>query len=219
MSTTTIVLIRHGQAQAHVDGVVGGDVGCVGLSELGRRQAEATRDRFLASGELGHVDALYSSTLPRAIETAEVLAPALGGLSIETMHDLREIDPGPVIDGRPYVEVDADFPRPERIHPYRNHVPEAEPWALFAARVGRALHHLAEAHAGQKIVVACHGGVIDVSFSAFHNRGIDTMSGVTRVTNCGITEWDHELDPSEYWVPADTWTLVRHNDASHVPLA
>ena len=66
MSTTRIVLVRHGEAQSHVEGVVGGRQGCSGLSDLGRRQAEALRDRLDRTGELGEVAALYASTLPRA---------------------------------------------------------------------------------------------------------------------------------------------------------
>ena len=51
--------------------------GCTGLTERGGAQAEALRDRLVATGELAGADALYASVLPRAIETAEMLAPAL----------------------------------------------------------------------------------------------------------------------------------------------
>ena len=48
-----------------------------GLTERGRRQVEALGDRLAPTGELAGADALYASVLPRAIETAELLAPAL----------------------------------------------------------------------------------------------------------------------------------------------
>jgi broad specificity phosphatase PhoE len=87
------VLVRHGESMAMVDSVVGGHEGCRGLSDLGRRQVEALRDRLAATGEL-RADALYASVLPRAIETAEILAPALGGLDVRQDCDLCEQHPG-----------------------------------------------------------------------------------------------------------------------------
>ena len=74
---TRIVLVRHGEATCNVSGVCGGPIGCQGLTELGRRQVTSLRDRLVRTGELAGADALYASILPRAIETAELLAPAL----------------------------------------------------------------------------------------------------------------------------------------------
>src|SRR4029453_8022392 len=91
---TRVVLIRHGEAQVAVDQIVGGHEGCTGLSELGRRQAEALRDRLAGTDELAAATALSASILPRAIETAEIIAPAFGDLKVETHCDLCEIHPG-----------------------------------------------------------------------------------------------------------------------------
>ena len=74
-----MVLIRHGEAVCNVSGVCGGQLGCRGLTDRGRRQVEGLRDRLLETGELAGADVLYASVLPRAIETAELLAPALLG--------------------------------------------------------------------------------------------------------------------------------------------
>ena len=72
-----MVLIRHGEAVCNVSGVCGGVVGCRGLTGAGREQVDALARRLAQSGELAGADALYASILPRAIETAERLAPAL----------------------------------------------------------------------------------------------------------------------------------------------
>jgi probable phosphoglycerate mutase len=135
---TKLVLIRHGEAQSYLDGVVGGDRGCTGLSDLGRRQATALRDRLARTGELGEVDALYASSLPRAIETADVIAPALGDLPVKVERDVREFDPGPEADGRTWEDIEREYPR-ELWDPYRPRVPGAESWAGFGVRVGAAL--------------------------------------------------------------------------------
>ncbi len=73
-----IVLIRHGEAECNINRVVGGRQGCTGLTELGRRQVAALADRLYDTAELRDATALYSSVLPRAIETAERLRPVVG---------------------------------------------------------------------------------------------------------------------------------------------
>ncbi len=76
---TRMVLVRHGEAVCNVTGVCGGRSGCTGLTDKGRRQVVALRDRLELTGELAGTDVLYASVLPRAVETAELLAPALVG--------------------------------------------------------------------------------------------------------------------------------------------
>src|SRR4051812_37649034 len=78
MPSTRLILVRHGESVVQVEGIVGGPKACRGLSERGRRQVSALRDRWLRSGF--RADVLLSSTLPRAVETAELLSDALGGL-------------------------------------------------------------------------------------------------------------------------------------------
>jgi len=219
MATTRIVLVRHGEAQSHVEGIVGGRRGCTGLSELGRRQAEALRARWEATGEVAGASALYASTLPRARETAEIVAPAIGGLDVVEVDDLREFDMGLEGDALTWEEVEERFPTPEVWTPYHHHVPGAETWASFGARVGASLDEIARRHVGETVVVACHGGVVEQSFTALHSRPLSGWLGTVSIENCGITEWSHSDRPDLPWVKARTWTLVRHNDHSHVPAA
>src|SRR5262252_1227301 len=63
---TEIYLIRHGDALPDADEAVGGGYDEQGLSDLGRRQAQALGERF-SSVALG---AIYSSPLGRARQTA-----------------------------------------------------------------------------------------------------------------------------------------------------
>src|SRR4051794_30023408 len=94
MPETRLLLVRHGAAKAADTGVIAGIEGCTGLSDLGRRQAEALRDRLSAAPI--QVDVVRTSLLPRAIETAEIIAPALGGHlgPAERDCDLCELHPG-----------------------------------------------------------------------------------------------------------------------------
>ena len=70
--TTRFVLIRHGESNVMVEGVVGGLNTCSGLSARGKEQAACLGER-LASGNETSFDVVYSSPLPRAIETTEIL--------------------------------------------------------------------------------------------------------------------------------------------------
>ena len=72
---TRLILIRHGESNVTVERILGGEKSCTGLSDLGRAQARALRDRL--EKESIEVDRLYASTMPRAIETAEIIQPSL----------------------------------------------------------------------------------------------------------------------------------------------
>ncbi|MDP9069869.1 MAG: histidine phosphatase family protein, partial [Actinomycetota bacterium] len=162
---TRLALIRHGESQAAVDGVVAGAQGCSGLSERGRAQAEALRDRLAGTGELT-ADVLMASTLPRAVETAEIIAPALGGPDIVRDCDLCELHPGEC-DALTWLEYDERYGVDMNADPFAPISPGGESLAEFNLRVGRALTRLAQDHDGRSVVVACHGGVVVGSLVSF----------------------------------------------------
>ena len=97
MPTTQVILIRHGQSQGNAEGRFGGHTDTP-LSARGRKQAEATA-KALASEKF---DAIYSSDLPRAIETATPLA-RLTGAPLITTDAFRERSVG-VMEGLTFEE-------------------------------------------------------------------------------------------------------------------
>lgn len=203
---TTLALIRHGESRATVERVVGGDLGCSGLTELGRRQAAALRDRLARTGEL-RADVLLASTLPRAVETAEIIAPPLGSPEIVRDCDLCELHPGEC-DTLSWDEYDERYGVDMRARPYDPISPGGESLAEFNVRVGRALFRLAEDHQGQSVVVAAHGGVVMASMVCF--LGLPAQRAVPAdlwVTNTSITEWRCR---------DGRWALIRFNDAAHL---
>ena len=193
---------------------MGGHEGCKGLSDLGRRQAEALRDRLAATREL-QADALFASVLPRAVETAEIIAPALGGLPVEQDCELCEQHPGEG-DGLTWAEFEERY-RPDgwRFDPYAPFAPGAESVAEFQARVGRTLTRLAREHEGRTVVVACHGGVIDGSLVAFLGLAHHGGTVQLRTRNTSLTEWVLLGDEQVHDRPT-RWRLARYNDAAHL---
>jgi probable phosphoglycerate mutase len=210
---TRLILVRHGEAQTAVDQRVGGPKGCTGLSALGRRQATALRDRLATTGELRAADVLMASTLPRAIETAELIAPAVGDgrLELVTDEELVELRPGEA-DELLWSEYRERYQGEGWTwDPYVPLAPGAESWAGFMVRAGTALSSVARQHAGRTVVIACHGGIIEASLVAFGQLPAANRFEV-QVDNTGLTEWVYRPDRRG----TESWALVRFNDSTHL---
>ena len=205
---TRLVLIRHGESVAQVDGFLSGHDTCRGLSALGREQAVALRDRLITSGELRAVDALYTSILPRTIETAEIIAPALGAVAPTQECDWCEIHAGDA-EGMTWDAFREQYPVQAGPHdPFRQAIPGAETWAEFYVRAGTRLRRVADEHSGERVVVVCHGGIIGASFIALADLPIGSGTALTHETvNTSLTEWRFT---------EGAWRLVRYNDAAHL---
>jgi len=200
--TCRLVLVRHGEPKAAVLGIVGGPTGDTGLTGVGRDQVTRLAGRLAESGELAGASALYASTLPRAIQTAELLAPALGDLDVEVRHDLREHDPGE-LDGLSWDEAATRYTLPDfAVEPGRRVAPGGESLTGFHERARATLRELAEQHRGQTVVIACHGGVV--------------AAGVGMVF--GIPTRERVFLPTRYASMTDLeltvrgWRLGRYND-------
>ena len=92
----TIYIVRHGQSVANAQGRYGMDSD---LTETGRAQAKELAEKFKDL----HFDAILSSPLKRAHETAQIIA-AEHNLVVNTKEALRERKEG-AIDGRLYEEM------------------------------------------------------------------------------------------------------------------
>jgi 2,3-bisphosphoglycerate-dependent phosphoglycerate mutase len=216
---TRLVLIRHGESRSTVDRVVGGHEGCGGLTDRGVLQAKALYERLARTGELAGATTLLTSILPRAIQTAEIIAPALGDLAPEQQCELCEIHPGQG-DGLSWEEFTVRF-RPEGLstgNPYVPMAPGGESWAGFFVRVGEALLRAAADHAGETVVIVCHGGVIEGSFSTLGNLALRRPFDV-RIENTSLTSWSYEPAEGDLGNAGHRlarWRLERFNDTAHL---
>ena len=146
--------MRHGEAVCNERGVIGGPRGCGGLTHLGRAQAEALAERLAASRELFDVAALYTSVLPRAIETAARLAPGLpAGLTPTPDCELCELHPGEA-DGLTWFEFLERYGAPDwDDDPLIPLAPGAESWTGFYERCAAAFAAIRDRHAGERILL------------------------------------------------------------------
>lgn len=208
---TRLILIRHGESRATVDGVVGGHDACRGLTERGREQAAALRDRLLVTRELA-ADAVYTSMLPRAIETAEILSPALSGIEARRDCELCELHPGEC-DGLVWSEYQARYGFDMLAEPERPMSPGGESLRTFQERVDARVGRLLGEHAGETLVVVCHGGVVGAVMLSMMGHAMHVERPFRLETeNTSLTEWQR---PAGGRFPG-RWVLLRYNDAAHL---
>lgn len=200
---TTFLLVRHGAtahtAQRRFSGCTGADPV---LSELGRRQvgllAGALRRR-------GGIDAVVSSPVRRARQSADVLAAALD-MPVGVLADLREVDFG-AWEGRTADQVQRDWPA--QLAGWRAGAaapPGGESVERVAARVAAARAVLLERHPGATVLLVSHLypvrlSVLDalrVPYPAVHRMVLEP-TGLSEITVAGPET-----------------ALVRYNDTAHL---
>jgi broad specificity phosphatase PhoE len=190
--TTHVILIRHGQSQGNAEGRFGGHTDTP-LSPRGRKQAEATA-RALASENF---DAIYSSDLPRAIETASPLAK-LTGAPLETTEALRERSVG-VMEGLTFEEAAEQHPEQYQAllrRDFEHVLLGGESYRQMLDRASRKLDEAIEHHKGGRIAVFTHTGTICILI--LHLMGALDAPELKPVwiatANCGIARFDLRTD-------------------------
>lgn len=162
MATTQILFIRHGETawnrikriQGHID---------IPLADTGLAQAQRLATRLSREARDGaRIDAIYSSDLMRAQQTAQPAADALG-LPLVLREGLRERAYG-VFQGHDSTEIEARFP--DAYAAWQTRDPGFEPEGgesqrAFYHRVLHALEPIVAAHPGGRIACVAHGGVLD----------------------------------------------------------
>lgn len=205
---TRLVLIRHGEARCNTEAYIGGHLGCRGLTERGIRQSEILAQRVARTGEFGHCAAIWTSVLPRAIETAEILKTVLPDLVIERSCSLCERHPGEA-DGMTWEDYGKRYAR-DALPGDDPHTPLSEggeSWVAFVERAEEALYGLARRYAGQGVIVVTHGGVIDSSLIGFLSLASYGSRVRLHPEHTSITEWEYI---------GTRWRLARYNDSAHL---
>ena len=198
----TIYLLRHGQTDSNAAGVVQGHLP-VPLNDLGHRQAALLAARLkTATPRIGR---LISSDLPRAAQTAEPIAVALG-LPIAFDAAWRERLLGE-FQGKSVGER-----RTWTLATGEETPPGAESVAEFESRVRAALDSVEPAPDGSPVAVVTHGGPVRVVLRLLADGRIPTDGYVAeappQIENCSILELRRTRDRR--------WRIACVNDASHL---
>jgi broad specificity phosphatase PhoE len=172
---TTLLLARHGESDWNRSKRWQGFADRP-LTDLGRQQAQELADR-LDDTEL---DAVYSSDLRRARDTAEAVARRKG-LEVRTTPDLREVDVGSW-SGLTRAEAEARFPEA-----YARWLEGGEGWEdgetyqQLEDRVVRAIRNIAAEQEGGRVLVVAHGGTIRAVHAAALGVDVHTYRRIQRV--------------------------------------
>jgi probable phosphoglycerate mutase len=199
---TSLIVIRHGETDWNRQHRFQGQID-VPLNPLGLQQARRLAERL--AGET--IDVLLCSDLQRARATAEAvgqgrgLAPQVEPLWREQGFGVLEGLDVPTIRER-HAELWARWVRHEADYA----LPQGESNLDFHARVMRALQALVAAHAGRRVVVVTHGGVLDMLWRSAHAL---PLHGPRRceIPNTGLNHL--------HWA-ADRLQIVRWADADHL---
>ena len=204
--TTHVVIIRHGQSQGNAEGRFGGHTDTP-LSARGRKQAAGTASA-LASEKF---NAIYSSDLPRAIETATPLAERVG-IALESTEALRERSVG-VMEGLTFEEAAEQHPEQYQAllrRDFEHVLLGGESYRQTLDRASRKLDEAIEQHKGGRIVMFAHTGTICILI--LHLMGALDAPELKPVwiatANCGIARFELRDD--------DFVRVLSINDTRHL---
>lgn len=211
-----LLLVRHAESEGNSERRLQGHAD-FRLSEKGRRQAEALRDRLGREGFAPtHV---YTSPLLRSAETARIVA-ANWEPEIVPWDDLKETGIG-IFSGLTWAEIESAHPEIARRFLAGSDwdvVEGAEGLGQRRARGRRVIETVIERHGDQDVVVLfTHGGILQHMVAALLDT--ERVWG-TSVENTALFEFVFDRDR---WAQADwgrhnprMWRIARFNDASHL---
>lgn len=198
---TQLWLIRHGETDWNAQMRIQGSID-IGLNAAGVRQAHCIARYFGAH----LLEAIYSSHLSRAIETARPLAEA-SGITLQTEPDWAERRFG-AFEGLTINEI-----RERCAQQYDNwqaRDPEFRPEGgetlrEFEARIRAALLEMVRRHPRQSVAVFTHGGVLDMVYRIAKRLPIE-VKRAWPIDNAGI----QELKGTEEGFEVAQWGIREH---------
>lgn len=198
-----IVVIRHGETEWNAERRIQGQLD-VALNGIGRQQAFALADRHSREPK---IDAVYSSDLKRAFETAQMIAKSCGVLEVISDPDLRERHLG---DLQGVLFDEAAKINPEAYRAFRSNENDlaipggGESYNQLHNRCTLALQRIAKKHIGERVAVVSHGATIE----ALYTRACSSQDCRGKIPNASINVF-HLFDDHDEWI-VKSWADVSH---------
>ena len=208
MPLTTVHLIRHGQTDWNVTGRWQGQTPTA-LNEHGHTQAQ-----HLAQHMTGWpLDAIYTSDLPRAHETAQAVAAATGA-PLHTDPRWREIGLGE-LEGLTIEQIEPQYPG--MLKDYHDDffdfvAPQGESRRTVQTRALAALHEAVQAHPGGTFAVVSHGVTLRVVLMGLFAEQAEQLR-YAEIGNASVTTLSHD---GERAGDVNRWALGRLSFVGHL---
>jgi probable phosphomutase (TIGR03848 family) len=209
---TTLLLIRHAQNEWVRTGKLAGWTPGVHLNEEGQKQAELLGKR-LASAKL---QAVYSSPLERAVETAQAVLSHYPNLELQIEQDVGEVDFGKWTGKRLQQLARTRLWKVVQGYPSGARFPDGESFREMQFRVVSALEGIAARYPTAVVAVVSHSDVIKAVVAHYTGMHLDLFQRIiispASVSVIGLGRMGPRIikinDTSHYDVP-------NQKDASH----
>lgn len=203
MKETVLFLTRHGQTEWNLQKRMQGHQNSA-LTALGEQQAEWLRERL--EGE--NLGAIYSSTSPRALHTAQILR-GNRSLSIQQQASLMEINMG-IWEGMNTDQIEQKYPlqyshfftRPDLFIPLAS----GETYSQLEQRVIPTLERIINDSEGLEVLIVTHRITLKVIMAHFLKKSLRELGELPDILStalCKVTLTDHNT------------TIDLYGDTSH----
>lgn len=196
----TITLLRHGESTGNADRIHQGQAH-FGLTDRGREQAQQLVRNWFEAGKT--FDHIISSPLPRALQTAEIIAEGYH-LPVNIEPDWQEWDVGK-LSGLGFDEATEKYPPPPFISLYEpiGQIGESI-WQMYL-RAARVMQSLIRQPPGRYLIVS-HGGILNMALHAILGMVPQpNFEGCRfRFDNCAHSDLLFQYETKR-------WTVIHHN--------
>lgn len=201
---TTVYLIRHGETDWNVQQRWQGHTD-VPLNEKGLQQARLLAQRLQREG-VGF-DAIYSSDLTRAYQTAWEVGAALQ-VAVELLPPLREIDLG-YWSGMTREEIREQYPVEYALLEQGQDIPRGggETLAILQERVVKVVEAMVRQHPGERLAFVSHGGPVRMMLRYVCETFDLSQTPCPHIGNTSLSVLHHA---------AAGWEMVLCNDMQHL---
>lgn len=196
---TIVYLVRHGETDSNLYHRFQGTQD-IPLNEQGRRQGD------LLGQDMKNcpIDVIYSSTLSRARETAELIAKYHPGVKVIPYPGLEEIHAGKV-EGELLSDIPIKFPQTfhcmleDLVH---LQYPGGESTRQVYDRMAKNVGEIVEQNRGKMIVIVSHGFSIQTYLHYASGRPFEEMESniVANTSRCKFVFEDDSLHPSTQYI-------------------
>lgn len=200
---TRIIMIRHAEAEGNISRIFHGWTDSE-ITEKGHKQAMLAAQRLKDE----KIDVLYSSSLKRAVQTAEYISREKG-LPIFKTDKLKEINGGEW-EGLGWHELEEKYPDEYHTWEHRLHdhvMPGGESVVEFRKRLVSEFERIVNEHPGKTICIVTHGTAIKALLCHFYDCGLEEILGMPWVDNTAITIMEHQNGK---------YKIIIEGDASHL---